>query len=87
VFAEATEGRCSRVRYDTTNPLALDEILDSIVVESVLSSGLELGRIVLQLHDTYLNTSKESLAYRLTLFRLQNGPSTVRVRVYGDYLQ
>lgn len=76
-----------RIRFRPTNPLALDEILDSISVESATRNGLELSRNDLQIHGSYLNSTNQPLAYRFTLYRILNGGASVRVRVYGAYLE
>ena len=76
-----------RIRFEPSSALALDEVLDSISVESATLNGLELSKADLLLHDTYINSSNQPLTYQFTLYRILNGSASVRVRVYGAYLE
>ena len=76
-----------RLRFPTSDPLALDESLDAITVEPTTSSGLEIGRSDLQLYGTNLSPNAQSLTYRFTLYRILNGRSLIRVGILGNYLE
>jgi hypothetical protein len=64
--------------------IALDEIINRIVVETLTPTGEAVGRIAVDPNDVNLNPNSSSLAYRLTIYRPE-GDYRLRVRVFGNY--
>ncbi|HYC56697.1 MAG TPA: hypothetical protein VEL28_17335 [Candidatus Binatia bacterium] len=73
-----------RFRYDIPpDTIALDEIIDRIIVETSSDDGA-IGRIDLDPHEVNLNPNGPRLRYELTLYRPE-GEYDLRVRVFGNY--
>jgi hypothetical protein len=64
--------------------IALDEILDRIVVETSPDGIETFGRVELDPNDVNLNPNASKLNYRLTLYRPESAYK-IRVRVFGNY--
>jgi hypothetical protein len=64
--------------------IALDEIIDRIVVETSPDGIEAFGRVELDPNDVNLNPNSSKLLYRLTLYRPESA-YRIRVRVFGNY--
>ena len=64
--------------------IALDEIIDRIVVETRAATGERFGRTVIDPNDINLNPNGPPLVYRLTMYRPDDA-YRLRVRVFGNY--
>jgi len=72
--------------YNEDDPVALDEILDRIVIRT--EDGLVFSKVALNPFVAPLNPNRTTLSYRVTLYRPHpdgGGPYTVRIRVFGNY--
>ena len=70
-----------RVPPDT---IALDEIVDRIVVEFRTPAGERFSHATIDPNEVNLNPNASSLAYKLTLYRPE-GAYRARIRVFGNY--
>lgn len=77
-----------RFDYRSGADIALDEIIDRILVTVEDQQGTELGRSVIDPNDIHLNPNRSPLLFSTTLYRPQDtrlGSYIVRIRVYGNY--
>jgi hypothetical protein len=83
------DGRTVQVALNFRYPIppdtiALDEIIDRIVVETSSDGFEDFGRVELDPNDVHLNPNSSKLNYRLTLYRPESAYK-IRVRVFGNY--
>jgi hypothetical protein len=83
------DGRTVQVALNFRYPIppdtiALDEIIDSIVVETSAEGFEAFGRVDLDPNEVNLNPNSSKLRYRLTLYRPESA-YRIRVRVFGNY--
>jgi hypothetical protein len=64
--------------------IALDEIIDRIVVVVRTPAGERFSRAAIDPNDVNLNPDASMLAYKLTLYRPE-GAYRIGIRVYGNY--
>jgi hypothetical protein len=70
-----------RIPPDT---IALDEIVNRIVVETRDQNGERFGRTVIDPNDINLNPNGPTLVYRATMYRPEEA-YRLRIRVFGNY--
>jgi hypothetical protein len=90
VIARNNAGRTAGVtlhfRYTIPpDTIALDEIIDRIVVEAVDDEGVVVGRVAIDPNEVNLNPNGPRLKYHVTVYRPEQTPYRVRARVFGNY--